>query len=1079
MAGLRLYISNRMESLIRKMAEVFEKPLSSPLAKEVVVVQSKGMERWVSMELASKMRVCANYDFLFPEALVMNLFKSVISGVSEESRLDVHTMTWMLMKYLPSLIHEPDFEGLRNYLHDNRPLKLYQLCQRIAETFDKYTIYRPEMILDWQKGKESHSSSSWQAQLWRHLLNGCDKKHFASLKHDFIEALKALKESPAVFPQRLSVFGISSLPPFYLEVFQAASALIDIYLYLMNPCREYWVDIASSREIEKISIRYGKRRFTPEELHLDTGNSLLASMGIVGREFFKILGELESGTFMTETVELFESTNENTLLEAIQSDILNLWERHSPVKEIAVNDSSVQVHICHSPMREMEALYDNLLAMFEADPALRPGDILIMTPDIGTCTPFIEAVFGSKGAEEQAIPFSIADRASRAESSVIDTFLQLLELPGSRFGASSVVGLLESPDVRRAFDFTEEDVEMIRNWVYSTRICWGIDGNAKTQLALPAYSENTWQAGQDRLMLGYCMKGDKKTLFYEILPFEGMDGSEGPVLGRFFDFLEKLFSYAHKCEQPFTPDKWTETFRAVLSTFFAPDETRHREVLIIHEVLNELAKAQSQAGFEEAIALEVIKHYLTVALSKDRFRTGFISGGITFCTMLPMRSIPFRVVCLVGMDNNAYPRIFKTYGFDLTARQPQPCDPGRTKEDRYLFLEAILSAREKIYISYSGQSIRDNSALPPSVLVSELMDYIDQGFAYPDGRSVVNGITVKHRLQAFHSGYFQGRTTSLFSYSRENCEASAAASANRHTSPTFFTSDLTVPDETYRTVDIEQLIRFFSNPARFLLNKRLGLYLEDRSFTLVEREPFSLNALEQYSLCQNLIEQSLKGLSLKDAFHVIQAAGVLPHGNAGKLVFARVEQEVTAFIDKVRACSMGEPMPSITVNMKPGSFHVTGTVPWIYANGLLGFRCASVKPKDLLKVWIYHLVMCESGQWQSVFVGRDEVWQFMPVQAGEKHLELLLEKYWEGLSRLLPFLPASALVYCRARFLKNKSESEALQSAAKVWQGNMYEQGEASNPYLALCFDQSVLPSAFGTNAEAIFEPLMRYGSVK
>ena len=1058
------------------MAEVFKKPLASPLDKEIVVVQSRGMERWAYMELARLMRISANYEFLFPERLLIRLFMDVLDSVSEETILNTSIMTWMLMKSLPSFIQEQNFESLSNYLREDRLLRQYQLCHRIAAVFDKYSIYRSQMLLDWQRGRESH----WQARLWRHIASDFDKTSFASLKNDFIATLQAVNESPR-FPERISVFGISSLPPFYLEVLKAASAFTDIYLYLMNPCKEYWADIASSREIERISRRYSKRRYTQDELHLESGNSLLASMGDVGRDFFKVLADLESSDFLPATTESFMDPGENSLLESIQSDILNLRESQSPVRNIDYNDNSIQVHVCHSPMREMEILYDNLLAMFDSggDSTLEPRDFLIMTPDIGAYTPFIEAVFGSNGTNEQAIPYSIADRPVRTESSIVETFLKLLELPGSRFGSSAVLEFLESPEVCRAIDLQEEDVERIRNWVYSTRICWGMDGASKARIDLPAYSENTWQSGQDRLMLGYCMKSNQGSLFSGIIPFEGMDGSEGPVLGRLIDFLKKMFLFAKKCENSYSLIQWADFLRESLADFFLPEQDKHREAILIQEVLDELAQKQSLSGYDEPVDFETVKHYLTAELSKDRFNTGFIAGGVTFCTMLPMRSIPFRVICLVGMDNNAFPKISKNYGFDLTTRQPQPCDPGRTKEDRYLFLEALLSAREKLYISYVGQSIRDNSEIPPSVVVNELLDYIDQNFKYPDGSSPAQEIVHKHRLQAFHPQYFQDKNE-LFSYSAENCEASSIAiSQDRHGHAPFFIGELSQPDNTYKSVDIDWLARFFTNPAKLILNKRLGLYFEDKFFTLNEREPFVLKGLDRYFLCQRLIEQRLKGLSMEIAFQVIQAEGILPHGNTGRHVFESVQQETTAFLDKIQTYSMGEPIESIPVNISVGDFNVTGTIPGIYTKGLMSFRYANVKPGDLLKIWVYHLVLCvlDRRRGKSVFVGRDEVWEFLSVKDGTGYLQMLLEKYWEGLIKPLAFFPLAALEYVKT--LRSRAKKDAIQKALSIWQGNNFKQGEVEDPYFSIAFGNTFPENDFVLNAEAIFQPLLQYGRAR
>ncbi len=233
-----------------------------------------------------------------------------------------------------------------------------------------------------------------------------------------------------------------------------------------------------------------------------------------------------------------------------------------------------------------------------------------------------------------------------------------------------------------------------------------------------------------------------------------------------------------------------------------------------------------------------------------------MTGGMTFCAMLPMRSIPFRVICLLGMNDDAYPRQTKPLGFDLMARNPRPGDRSRRNDDRYLFLEAILSAREKLHISYVGQSIQDNSIRPPSVLVSELLDYIEEGFEVP-GEKILEHIVTKHRLQAFSPEYFRKKGKLIQLFPGESARPHGRSWILTKKERRFITRGLPEPSEEWKTVDVNQLCRFLTNPAKFLLTQRLGIYLEEEEALFDETEPFEVKGLEKYQLEQELVEKGV------------------------------------------------------------------------------------------------------------------------------------------------------------------------------------------------------------------------------
>ncbi|MBW2121580.1 MAG: exodeoxyribonuclease V subunit gamma [Deltaproteobacteria bacterium] len=1079
MAFLRLYTGNRLEILVEALADVLRKPLSSPLAKEIIVVQSKGMERWVSMELARRHGVCANCSFPFPNRFVYDISRRVVPSLPERSPFDPRVMRWKIMKLLPSCITRDGFESLRSYLEGGREdLKRFQLSVQIADMFDQYLLFRPEMILGWEKGREDH----WQAVLWRELAKGEEDRHRAAIGEALFSALERPSLEIEGLPERVSVFGISALPRFHMQVFAAISRFSEVNLFLMNPCGEYWGDILSDREMRKTTGRQAGRGLSRDDLHLERGNGLLASMGRQGRDFF----DLVTG-FDCDEIRAFVDPGEGDLLSCIQSDILNLRDRNGAregKKRIAESDRSIQIHSCHSPMREIEVLHDSLLDLFEKDPTLMPRDILVMTPDIESYAPYIQAVFDRRRDDPRWIPFSIADRSIRKESGIVETFLAILELWGGRFGVSQVLALLETQAVQRRFGLSERDLDLILRWVDETRIRWGIDGKSRSELGLPEFQENTWRAGLDRLLLGYAMPGGEEKMFRGVLPYDHVEGSETSVLGAFVHFAEELFSHTRSLGRPQTLDEWAVTLREVLDAFFQPDDEAEREVQAIRAALAELS---AMGGvFDQEIGINVIKWHLETQLQGEGFGFGFITGRTTFCAMLPMRSIPFRVICLVGMNGDAYPRQSRPLGFDLMAKDPRPGDRSLRDEDRYLFLEAILSARERLYISYVGQSIQDNSLRPPSVLVSELVDYVEQGFEIP-GKTMVDHLVTKHRLQAFSPEYFK-KDGRLFSYSKESLQAARALQEAGEAVP-FISKGLAEPEEEWKTLEVGDLCGFLANPARFLLNRRLGVYLEQEAQVLAERESFELKGLERYLLEQDLVERGFAGRDLGDFLQPVKASGRLPHGTAGECLYERLSQGVQAFVEKTRDCLRDRTPEPVEVDLRVSGFRLTGRIDNIYGGRLVEYRYARVRPKDRLKIWVYHLVLNSAGAAgcprTSILVGLDRqrgkdpvwaAWEYSPVENSREILGKLLGRYWEGLTRPLCFFPESSWLYADGVKRRGRSQAESLQKARRQWTGSDWVRGEKEDPYYRLCFSGvDPLEAAFCEIALEVFEPLLEH----
>ncbi|NTU58676.1 MAG: exodeoxyribonuclease V subunit gamma [Chlorobiaceae bacterium] len=1062
---LEIYRSNRLEELGSAFGKLIaSRPLTSPFMKETVVVQSRGMQRWLSMQLALRSGIWANGHYPFPNALVQNLFDMLGLERSDSSAYSKEAMSWSIMRILPGLSAEERFSPLRIYLQDDPDgLKLFQLAVKIADTFDQYTLFRPDILALWENGGND-AAHEWQPELWRTLVRGNESsgRHRGSMKDEFCRKLLHGKVSPSLFPERLSLFGISYMPPFHIEMLAALATVTPVYLFLLSPTQEYWGDIVSRRALAAMN---GSERELSTE-----GNPLLASLGRSGLDFCDMV--LDSGAIENDR---YVEPDPDSLLHALQSDMLNLGgtgeEGVHPLPD--PYDRSIQIHSCHSALREVEVLHDRLLDLLDNLPDLSPKDIVVMTPDIETYAPYISTVFGTTGDGVPYLPHTIADRTMLNEGAIASALLKLMDLYGSRFTAPSVFDLISSPPVSRRFGLDDDELDTVRRWVEETRIRWGMDENTRKMLNLPPYRENSWRAGLDRLLLGYAMT-DEGMLYEGILPYDVE--SEAETLGKLADFVDAIEKLSARFDRTQSLESWRELFFWMLDIFVSPDAESERELAKIKEEIDKLSDLAERSLFDGELTAPVMISWLRSRLEQAEMGLGFMSGGITFCAMLPMRSIPFRVVAMIGMNDGAFPRQQRPPGFDLISRNPRKGDRSVRGDDRYLFLESILSARDVLYLSYIGQSIRDNSTIPPSVLVSELLDAIQRGFDFTGDETAESRLLLHHRLQGFNPAYFT-KGTGLFSYSAENFRALAGRNSERVSVP-FLDELLNEPSEELRSVTIDDLARFYANPSAWFLTNRLGLKPDSAVKPLEEREPFGADGLDAYLLRQELLQAIFDGGDPRALFPVFRSRGMLPPATHGEQVFLALLQEVEEFAGRVRECDSSGGTAEVAVDLELGLFRLSGKLERVSNDNQLFYRCARMKATDRIRSWISHLVLnaaLNGAQGETLLVMLDRSVRYHTVDNARVELEKLLGFYWQGLREPLPFFPRSSCAWAEKA---GSNEDDRLNAASKAWHdGYGGRDGEGSDPAFYRCFgDEAPFGERFRSIADALLIPMFEHG---
>ncbi|MEH6577074.1 MAG: exodeoxyribonuclease V subunit gamma [Amphritea sp.] len=1077
----RIYHSNKLDMLKDLLVEMISRePLANPFDAETILVQSPGMAQWLKLEMAEKLEIAANIDFPLPASFLWSSFSTVLDGVPERSAFNKEALTWTLMELLPQQLQRDEFSVLQQYLHDDdQQFKLYQLCGKVADIFDQYLVYRPDWIASWEQGDtlvDITHQHPWQPILWQLLVEriaqlGLSHWHRGNMFSGFVDGLLKGGFDRSRLPERLFVFGISALPQNFIDSLQALGKTIDVHLMITNPCRYFWGDIVDPKFLARLNQQWLLKPGMDAQNYFSHGNPLLSSMGKLGRDYLYQLQELAA-----PEIDLFEAPVEATLLTQIQQDILELqdpsasgFSDESSKTLIDNQDCSIQLHSVHSPLREVEVLHDRLLAILDADHSESPRDIIVMMPDVATYAPYIEAVFGNTPAERY-IPYSISDRTLEQESPLLLSFMKLLELPTSRLTVSDVLEILEVPAVMRRFELDEDSFDRIRRWVEETNIRWGLDAEQRDALELPAFEQNSWRFGLKRMLAGYAM-GRTDNLWQGIEPYIEVEGLEAADLGQLAEFVELLDFCISGLGKTQTIEHWLAFLNEILLRAFLPDEQDEMVLSQIRKTLEQLQQQLQDSLYQTPISAPVLQDYLKNHLGESRSSQRFLVGAVNFCTLMPMRSIPFRTVCLLGMNDGVYPRSIPPMGFDLMTEHPRRGDRSRRDDDRYLFLEALLSARDKLYISYVGRNVQDNSAKVPSVLISELVEYCQNSYRLHEG-ALLDQLLTEHPLQPFSPSYFDPVTgNKLFSYAADWLPVVV-----RDEQPQVPFIAAPLAQESLEQLELNELLAFVRNPVKHFFQRRLKVYFIDHAITHQDEEPFQLDGLENYQLKQLLLATALKGESQEQQINRVQASGLLPVGLAGKLQTRKLLHDCAEMAEKIAPLFSDNPQRR-ECRLQFDETQLTGWLRDYHEQGLLRYRPANMKGRDLALLWIEHLVAQAMGHTsESYFFGLSGRYWFKPVarELAYEYLSDWITLYKQGLCEPMPLLPDTA--WELVSVTQSKDQETGLAKAQACFTPDRFTQGEGGDMYIARVYaDFAALGPRFIELSNRFYGPLLDY----
>ncbi len=1039
--------SNRQEFLLQVLIayinDDYQKGTLDLFEPSIVMVESQGMKHYVNMGIAKQCHVSMNIDFPLVTRGIYNLCRQILGEdkVPKESPYKREVMVWRIEQMLRSqvFIDNEDATFANEYWQqaNDSDKARFMLAHHTADVFEQYMQFRPHWFEKWQENKSvfdepSHASSlilePWQRLLWQNLVNE-DTWYPAKIIE---EATKKFQVDKFDLPKVIYIFVVNAFTPEQLKFLVEISKQVDIYLFHLNPCVEYWGDLISEKAQVKLQLKQklsqGLEGFADEE----SANSLLANLGKQGRTLFNQLREIDyldytDGGLFEMPVANSESITPS-LLRAIQQDLINANQGEAELIEL---DNSVSVHNCHSHLREIQVLHDYLLHIINNDEtqSIQPHDIIVLCPAVEEYAPYVKGVFRGPYDEDTSddpkLVCSIADRAPLDADPTVAMFMDMLALPDSRFSSTSIIDYLQIDSVQNKFELSKSEVEICEKWISDANIYWGKDAahKAATLKLDEANDTYTWQWGLSRLLKSALYSQQQ----HEELDFGLLDSVEGlslQTLGKLVLFIDTLQTIYTELAKPRHMFDWLAYMRTdIIESLFESKQTAY-SINALLNAIEQISANLMKAEYDQIVSLSVAREALSNILSKPDPLNQFNTGQVTFCSMVPMRSVPFKVVCILGLNDGVFPRVTQPLSIDLIPLDnPLVTDRSRRNEDRYMFLEAVVSARDYLYLSYQGRSIKNNSPREPSLVLREFCDYVKKVFK----QDIIN----LHPLQPFSSKAFKQENIEHRLYAQRPSYCSPYLKiAQNEISPLDeqngepFDIDFVLP----HNLSVRTLTQFFDDPLAAFSKHHLQVSFDSFSDVQSDVEPFAVSGLTKYQINTSMLGALAQ--SQQQVFYStlseLEKAGDLPEIASRNQIFTRIYEQLAESID-VSAYSHTHSHQEFVTTIKTESTNVQ-----IFSDMAVLDDCGEntcqflpqiVKEKALFEFCINHAVKCLSLN-KTV---RSEV-AYFDIKTYSK--ELL--KYFKGTNDEPPEVNLETLIFDETNFSLEKAE-QFLQEVVTIY----------------------------------------------
>lgn len=944
---------------------------ADPFEPVPIVVGSRGMETWLRHRLATDLGGLAGAEFVFPGPAFDAAIRWILSPSGRPfwehaaGRVDPWKGAALTMRVLTKIRArqgDASFERVRRYLGPTGgAVRARELgfAEQVTRTLGQLLENRPDDVNAWLDGRRApEPEHAWLGALLTDLHSEIEEPSPAQL----LAQLEAAPPSAA--RKTLTVFGLSTLSVGAKRRVAALARHLDLHVFALAPSAEWWADIHSRGEVRAALARAGSDEVKRSLLEqLDKQNAILSSLGLPSRDLQLWMEELSYAA----PIEPAPLPPPSSLLTSVQGWVDAAGEAPAPDARpwsAHAGDGSIEVHACHGALRQCEALRDELLRRFAADPTLDPREVLVMTLDVATYAPLIAAVF-SRADGAPAIPVHIADLGLRATNPVADALLQALAFGEERVTASRLLELLAIAPVRARLGLSEDDVADVRAMVADSGIRWAWDAADRARHDQPHLDQNTVRFGLERLGLGVMMPtpeglGVVKAQGGELgpaLPLELSTRDRVARFGKLAELCDTLQEASLEARRPATMREWRLRLGALLDALTRVEGPELGLRKQVDARLAELLQGEEATTLELAAILARLAEAFEVPRQGERP----ITGAVTVCALEPMRSVPFRVIAVVGLDDGVFPRASRPPSWDPFAA-PRHGEYDRRTADRHLFLETLLCARDALLLFGTGFGPKRGERLPLSVVVSELGEVVARG----TGASSPEDALILHPLQPWSARAFADPARAPFDslWARARAALDAAKDAGLGATP----EDAVMPEEENLTKrSPRQLARALCNAPQELLEGRLALKLREEDGAPLDREPLEPNKLDDWKVRDRVMRALVEDPGVdRDALEArLRAEGTLPLSHAGRGALDRCVADATEAIGQARA------LGGDRVELDPVAFEHDGltlgaaVVDARRIDGALVFvwttASKEAKEKLLLEAWLTLLVARAEG----------------------------------------------------------------------------------------------------------------------
>ncbi|MFN8124926.1 MAG: exodeoxyribonuclease V subunit gamma [Candidatus Nanopelagicales bacterium] len=1029
---LRVHRATRIDALLPELAHRLSQAPPDPFTPEIIAVPTRGVERYLTQQLSQRLGtssggtdgVCAGVSFPSPNQLFGELTADISGVAYDDDPWRVERLVWPVLDVIDNSLGEPWAAPLRTHVTGSdgggRPGRRLRLARTVAALFDRYGVERPSLIRDWRAGHDSDGAGgsvppacAWQPVLWRLVAARLD---VPAPPERTPQVLAVLRDDPGRvdLPERLSILGATRLPAAHLDLARGLAEHRDVHLWLPDPSPTRWAAIAAMHPTPPMP----RRRVSP--LPTLTDDPLLRSLGRDSGELaWRLLTDGDTGDVVIPD-------RPDSMLGRLQRRV------SGEPPGVGSRDATIQFHACHGRARQVEVLREVLLSLLQADPTLEPRDVIVLCPDLAGYTSLVQAAFDSVTVADGRtvdLRVRVADRTSAQDNQVLAALSLVFDLAVGRVTRSALLDLAAQPAVRARFGFDDDALERFDELADQTQVRWGLDLADRRRADLPL-PHNTWSSGVDRMLLGVAMADDG--MLTATVPAAGITGTEVPTIGNLAEFVDRIRLTLPELRTARPLSEWVTLLNSVIPGLFdatGPDSWQ------VPAALGAVARwSDDAADHDPTLDIGDLRVWLADLRTGRPTRANFRTGGVTVCSLAPMRAVPYRVVCLLGLDDATFPRATRAAGDDLTARDPILGERDPASEDRQQLLDAIMAAGDHVIITYAGRDVRTNQVQPPAVPVGELLDALAD-LTGDDPQDLVT----RHPLQPFDPRNFS--PDDPFGHDPAALAGAEAVARPSVPAPPFFTGPVP-PDQEPESATVDDLVTFLGSPAEYFLRRRLGLPRADRDTGSDEQVPIRPDGLTTWGVGDRLVRGLLNGENPDDLCRREIARGVLPPHSLGRTAYEPIAA-LAATIARQPQAQGDVPPRDVPVSVTlPSGASISGVVGGVRGDHLVTVGYSRLKDKTILGSWVRQLALAAVGLPLTAVIvaqadkdsdGEVAIWRSTPPSRADALTELdLLVRLWrDNHTAPVPFLPTTSRAYVDRRH--HLSPEEALSRISADW----------------------------------------------